>query len=905
MKIDMAIQNIDKVICRHIANINQSSRGAIAQDILAQLRNLVEHIMLKIYACGSDIEITYKNICDAIQYVQTKGDLRILYRFHEFLQIVASHYTLDEENSERLMLKYYEYLYKIKKLVYEKYGIQILANLDNFPIHVDDSTNEYYSKIAVAIEKCSHKATMSRNKYYIQKIKPFFVNYKIFYEITFTPVMDHSSKFDRIIAFTDIDIIDNYSVKLCLQNESIDIMNNNMPLIIITAYEVAIRSCEYKNFISLVLGKSQNIPYSEQHLINQYLTSAGINLSAVLDFPESEFLKVMLQCSNNNNKRTSIFFETLQRCRQIVNKHMNGENILRYLLYQMRNKIIKYQMQSTANEKLSGLFLKNGTIPFERMPYISSPLDHNPKIGVLFDCIPAIGREHELLARFVKNNTEIKGTLFTKISDIVDFSNVQGLVEKYNSLLWQGHYNSSRLILENGQIFINGYKDDTCYIIETIRDLSLSGVQNYSDTVNAWLDSNASVVDCEEKKKALIQMYASSRAAVVYGSAGTGKSTLINHVAHFFASKKKLFLAQTNPAVDNLKRRVTASNCEFATIAKFLLEKKINTQYDLVVIDESSTVSNKDMRALLEKISLQLLLLVGDTFQISSIRFGNWFSTIKDFISPTSVFELMTPYRSKDMNLRTFWARVRAIDDTILELITRQGYSTSLDDSIFTQTDDDEIILCLNYDGLYGINNINRFLQANNHNPSTQWGLQQYKTGDPILFNESERFAPAIYNNMKGRIVNIATYSTGTLGEYIEFDIELTKTLNGIDAAGQDFELLSNNSQTGNSVIRFKVYKNRSTDDDDDSDSMSIMPFQVAYAISIHKAQGLEYNSVKIVITDEVDELITHNIFYTAVTRARSKLKIYWSPEVEHNVLSNIRPRTVTRDLGLLKKYIK
>lgn len=905
MSIDVEIYNIDQVVCRHIANINQSSRGAIAQDILAQLRNLVEHVMLKIYAGGGDIENTYKNICDAIQYVQTKGDLRILYRFHEFLQIVASHYTLDEENSERLMLKYYEYLYKIKKLVYEKYGIRILSNLHDFPIHVDDSTNEYYSKIAAAIEKCSHKTTMSGNKYYIQKIKPFFVNHKIFYEITFTPVMDHSSKFDRIIAFTDLNIIDNYSVKLCLQNESIDIMHNTMPVIIITACEVAIRSCEYKNFISLVLGKSQNIPYSEQHLINRYLTFSGITLSALLDFPEPEFQKVMLQCSNNNNKRTSMFFEVLQKCRHIANKHMNGENILRYLLFLMRNKIIKHQLQSNSNEKLSGLFLKNGTIPFERMPYISSPLDHNPKLGVLFDCIPATGREHELLARLVKNNTEIKGTLFTKISDIVGFSNVQDLVQKYNSLLWSGHYNSSRLILENGQIFINGYKDDTCYIIEKIRELSSSGIQNYSNTVNAWLDSNASIVDCDEKKKALIQMYASSRVAVVYGSAGTGKSTLINHVSHFFADKRKLFLAQTNPAVENLRRRVTASNCIFLTITKFLLQNTNNIQYDIVVIDESSTVSNKDMRKLLERISLRLLLLVGDTYQISSIRFGNWFSTIKDFIAPTSVFELMTPYRSKDMNLRTFWARVRTIDDTILELITKQGYSTSLNNSIFKPINNDEIILCLNYDGLYGINNINRFLQANNHNPPVQWGVQIYKIGDPVLFNESERFTPVIYNNMKGRIVNIATSSMGMIDEYIQFDIELTKPLTGMDAAGQDFELLPTDSQNSNSIIRFKVSKNKSTDDDDDSDSQSIMPFQVAYAISIHKAQGLEYNSVKIVITDEVDELITHNIFYTAITRTRSNLKIYWSPEVEHNVLANIRPRTITKDISLLKKYIK
>lgn len=91
-------------------------------------------------------------------------------------------------------------------------------------------------------------------------------------------------------------------------------------------------------------------------------------------------------------------------------------------------------------------------------------------------------------------------------------------------------------------------------------------------------------------------------------------------------------------------------------------------------------------------------------------------------------------------------------------------------------------------------------------------------------------------------------------------------------------------TESGNSIIRFCVNKTRGEDDDDDGSSRSIVPFQVAYAVSIHKAQGLEYDSVKIVITDEIDELITHNIFYTAITRARNKLKIYWTPEVEQKV---------------------
>lgn len=101
------------------------------------------------------------------------------------------------------------------------------------------------------------------------------------------------------------------------------------------------------------------------------------------------------------------------------------------------------------------------------------------------------------------------------------------------------------------------------------------------------------------------------------------------------------------------------------------------------------------------------------------------------------------------------------------------------------------------------------------------------------------------------------------------------------------------------------MHKLKSADEDgDESTSLTVVPFQIAYAVSIHKAQGLEYDSVKIVITDEVEELVTHNIFYTAITRAREKLKIYWTPEVEEKVINRIKPRDISKDVELLRNYL-
>ena len=101
--------------------------------------------------------------------------------------------------------------------------------------------------------------------------------------------------------------------------------------------------------------------------------------------------------------------------------------------------------------------------------------------------------------------------------------------------------------------------------------------------------------------------------------------------------------------------------------------------------------------------------------------------------------------------------------------------------------------------------------------------------------------------------------------------------------------------------MRFAVYDHETSDDDDDSLTTTV-PFQVAYAVSIHKAQGLEYDSVKIVITDANEDDITHNIFYTAVTRALERLRIFWTPETQQAVLNSLNRSTNPKHAVLLAK---
>lgn len=70
---------------------------------------------------------------------------------------------MDEENSERLMLKYYEYLLKLRKFLHDKYSLEILDNLEDFPIDLDKTLQEYYEKIAVKIKHIMVSDMVNRN----------------------------------------------------------------------------------------------------------------------------------------------------------------------------------------------------------------------------------------------------------------------------------------------------------------------------------------------------------------------------------------------------------------------------------------------------------------------------------------------------------------------------------------------------------------------------------------------------------------------------------------------------------------------------------------------------------------------------------------------------------------------
>lgn len=888
--VEQQVQSVDGVICQNLSSL-LDNRGFLSQNLLAQLRNLVEGLVVWAHLNDGSAEFRYDRVGPALDVVRATAKFRLLSRFHDLLQASASHYTLDGDPSERLMLKYYEYLLRTRDLAMKQFGIAIIGNLEKFPVDLDPSLREYHEKIAKLIEAVQvTPGERRRERYYVHSSRPFFSDGQIYYEVTFSLAHNWTSKVDRTIAFTDIDMTDKYAAYLDLSSETITVLGQTMPILIIRSWEISIRPCEFDNFARF-FGQTKRVRsnHAEYRNLMQYLTTTRSSLLDLIDMDDESYIRIRSWALAGSQQEAQIF-PALDVARQHIRAQSAGSRVLRYLLLQMRNQVIKAQYDPNPNRWLSRLCLTSQSSPFDTMPFCTSPRGHNPRFSDLAHCFATSERKHELLARRIRNNVEQHGSIYTPAAECMDLGEVDALIARYNQLLPQTARHAPRkLAHSNGHVFLVGYEDDTVAIIERLQVAAEMGLEGHTARVQRWLDANPGAIDDCLKADALKALFESSEVALIYGAAGTGKSTMVNHIAHYFSEESKIFLAHTNPAVDNLKRRVDAPNRTFSTITSHVRSVSSGSRFDVLVIDECSSVDNANLLKVLNGTNFDLVVLVGDVYQIESIQFGNWFSLARSYIPRESVFELTKPFRTDDKALLTLWDRVRNLDDRIEESLSKNGYSMVLGEALFQRQSEDEIVLCLNYDGLYGINNVNRFMQASNPNPAMRWGESIYKVDDPVLFNETDRFRPVIFNNMKGKIVSIDR-APGR----ITFDVKLERDV----TAGEC--LFAGLRWVGGSTVQFDVLERANSDDDDDTVN-TLIPFHVAYAVSIHKAQGLEFDSVKVVITDANEERISHAIFYTAITRARRQLEIFWTPETQQRILRRLTVRENTKDENLLK----
>ena len=892
---DYSKKDMEKIIMARDEQITESldrmdilnaTRDDVSKRILTQLNDLCTATLL-LNAMASGLEKA--NLQLAWERSLLNIETKYLGTFLKGLRYIDNRIP-DEGQSERLMLKYYNFLWQIRKFMREHYGMSILNNLEKFPIKIDELDKEYYDLVASAINSIDiSPRAVSMSRFYVQKKVPFFVGTERYYEVVLQLASVYATKYNRVTVYTKENISTSYSVQIAYVDATINLWDITSKIKVITNWKVSIGPrCLNKLGKILKVQTKINSKYGEYIELMNFFTKTGMNFLDLIDLQEFDFYELINSIYRNTN--TSVFKEILLilRKRFCMTSKETGRNVIRYLLLNLREETLNNVMPNQFYQKLlcENLNLSAKCIPFEKNPYISNLAGGKTSEGNLTKIVNAVGSEKMEIVRpylSLKNAIKRTGEIYFDARTVA----TEKEIKDYNNHLdfWE-RKQGYKINIVDGIATIDSYEKATLDVLGKLLELSKRGNKGQRELNQKFL--RESKIDFADilKEQAIREVFVNSHLLLIYGAAGTGKTTLINYISNLMSNSRKLFLSKTHTAKQNLQRRIDnpGSSADFVSIDSFT--KKVTVQdYDIIFIDECSTIDNRTMAAFLDKVeSDTFLVLAGDIYQIESIEFGNWFYYAKDIINIKGAnVELLSTWRTKDTNLISLWNEVRDKEGLITEKLVIDGpFSEDIGSGIFKKLAKDEVILCLNYDGKFGLNNINNYFQnANSSKEAVYWQEWSYKEGDPILFNDTARFS-LLYNNLKGRIIKIDKES-----DRISFTIDVDVVLTERDCKREEIELIDNKESS--TRIRFTVYayNDEKNDGDDELRMKSIIPFQLAYAVSIHKAQGLEYDSVKVIIPRSNSERITHGIFYTAITRAKKYLKIYWSSETMTDIVKS------------------
>lgn len=878
---------------------NADLRDNISRKIVRSLYDLCYSVLVL-----NAVKLGYKDINQKLAWEvsQFKSETKYMCDFLKGLKYIGIRMP-EEGQAERLMLKYYNYLWEIRKFLKDNFDIEELGNLSKFPLNMDRLDEEYYKLVARNIENEDLTPINVRvSRYYIKKINPFFVNGERYFEITLQLAGLYATKYNRITVYSKFYISTKYSIQIAYTEKKLELWGINNKIKILNNWKVSIDPVCLNKMAKMVMMHTQiSSKHGEYIELMKFLTSTQMNLLEIINLSNERFQYVYNYIYASTN--THNFGEVILKIRNYYAKSSNkiGRYTIRYALLNLREEVLEALLTNKYNSRsLDGLNITTKCYPFEKKPFISNIAGSKTSNGNKRDIIEIVDdrNKFEKVLPYLKIERMIKETgelYFDKELIATDEE-----INKYNMGLDSWERNNGFMInVEENIVSIDSYVSTTLFILKRLLQLSHDPDMEQQSRNERYLKECGIKFEDKLKQIAMKYLFVSSQVMLIYGAAGTGKTTLIKYISNMLDKSKKLFLTKTHTALQNLQNRIcNIDNISFASIDSVTKSNEI-IDFDVIFIDECSTIDNLTMKKLLEKVKEETkLVFSGDIYQIESIDFGNWFYYAKDIITTKGAsIELSRNWRTEKGELISLWDEVRKKRPIITEKLSMDGpFSKDLGEEIF-ELSDDEVVLCLNYDGKFGVNNINQYFQnANTKSKAFSWAEWVFKIGDRIIFLDTRR-SSLLYNNLNGTIYNIKKNESSII-----FTIDIKIHLTEEQCKYESFDYIDNISD--GTRIRIEVIK--WNDDLSDEDKIkTVIPFQIAYAISIHKAQGLEFKSVKVVIPSSNAEKITHSVFYTAITRAKENLKIYWSAETMDAIVKSFTTQKVERKtLQLIKQKL-
>lgn len=409
-------------------------------------------------------------------------------------------------------------------------------------------------------------------------------------------------------------------------------------------------------------------------------------------------------------------------------------------------------------------------------------------------------------------------------------------------------------------------------------------------------------------QKEAISRAVKGKVTVITGGPGTGKTTIVKCILQACRNytNKIYLLAPTGRAS---KRLSEACNYEASTIHRalevtfkenerpvFKYNEKNKLVADVVIVDEMSMVDVNLFSCLLRALpNTCKLILVGDKDQLPSVGAGN---VLKDIIESKVIdcVKLSHIYRQDDKSLivtnahlinegkmpeltnksTDFFYENRDVPenmfDCVVQLITKR-----LPKFIKCEPQDIQV-LCAMRSGACGVESLNKTLQELINPPSfkkreIQFENRVLREGDKVMqvVNNYDLKWNRIHDD--GRVEEGTGVFNGDMGKILRIDYQTNETLVWFDDD------------------RMATYS-----------KMEASELFICYATTIHKSQGSEFDAVVIPIVSGSPQIITRNLLYTAVTRAK-KLVVLVGPK--KNIARMVYNNYTTKRYTMLEELLR